>query len=109
MASLKEMLNTRGPFDAGDPFDAAAEMFRRQVADMTLEAIGKPPMCDLPGHRQIEAIIAGVLTGMVGVCFAHVEPGGYPAVMRAIRQYLPQARAQVEEIVKKITEKGNEP
>lgn len=99
MATTRELLKERGPFDASDPFDAAADMFRRQVADMVLAATDQPPMNRLPGHRQIEAIIGGVMVGMIGACFAHVEPAGYPAVMKAIKQYLPQAKATVLEIM----------
>lgn len=99
MASTRELLKERQPFDAGDPFDAAADMFRRQIADMALATMDAPPMDRLPGHRQIEAIIGGVLVGMIGVCFAHVKPSGYPAVMKVIKQYLPQAKATALEIM----------
>lgn len=97
--TLRDELAKRRPFDAGDPFDAAADMFRRQVAEMTLEAVGQPPLSHMDGHRQIEAMIAGVMTGLVGSCFGLIEPAGHTAVMKAIKNYLPQARANAEDIV----------
>lgn len=92
-------MTERKPFDGSDPFDAAADMYRRQVAEMVLASIGEPPLNRLEGHRQIEAIIAGVVTGLVGSCFGFIEPSGQKAVMKAIKNYLPQARQTAIEII----------
>lgn len=109
MVTTREFLKQRTAFDPGDPFDAVSDMFRRQVSEIALGAIGQRPMTDLERHRQIEAMIAGVLTGLVGVCFAHIEAGGRPAVMKAIRAYLPQARVQAEEIMRAAAAVLNHP
>lgn len=85
-----------GPFDPGDDFDAMAESFRRQVADMSLAAFDAAVYRDMDGIKQVECFMAGVVTGLVGVCFAHIEADGRDAMMAVIRAYLPQARENVE-------------
>ena len=87
------------PFDAGDDFDAMAESFRRQVSDMALRAMDAAVYRDLDGHRQIECLMAGVVTGLIGVCFASIKPEGRDEMMRVIEAYLPQARENVEGIL----------
>ena len=86
------------PFDPGEPFDAMAENFRIQMANMALTASEAAIYRDLDGIRQIECFVAGVLTGLVGVCFSQIEPTkiGRDQIMRVIEHYLPHAREQVE-------------
>ena len=86
----------QAPFDPGEPFDAMAESFRRQVAGMALEALRTAVYRELTPIQQIECFMAGVVTGLIGVCFASIEPAGRDEMMVAIREYLPQARHNVE-------------
>ncbi|MDO8596599.1 MAG: hypothetical protein Q7R45_08245 [Sulfuricaulis sp.] len=101
---MKKTVNVSGrkyfqPFDPGDPFDAMAESFRRHTADMALTALDAAVFRDLDGARQIECFIAGVLTGLVGVCFAQIETSDRNKLMRVIEAYLPQARKNAEEML----------
>lgn len=97
------MIPARAPFDPGDPFDAMAESIRRQVCDIALGMLNVGVYRDLTPGRQIECLIAGLLTGTIGALFAQIDPihsdEGRAELMRAIEAYLPQARQQAEEII----------
>lgn len=97
------MSKARAPFDPGDPFDAMAESIRRQVCDIALGMLDVGIYRDLPPGRQLECLMAGLLTGMIGVLFAQIDRAhtieGREAFMRAIVDCLPQARQQAEEII----------
>lgn len=95
-------MNQLKPFDPGDDFDAMAESFRRQTADMALVALDAGVFRDLPGHRQIECFMAGVVAGLIGVCFAQITPAGRDEMMKVIEAYLPQARENVEGILEQV-------
>lgn len=83
-------------FDPSDDFDAMAELFRRQIADMAINAPRAAVYRNLEGYRQLECFMAGVVTGLIGVCFAQIRPEGRDEMMEAITAYLPQARQNVE-------------
>lgn len=87
------------PFDPADPADAVADLFRRQVAEIALEVGNMPIYQQLGPRRQVESIMGGVLVGLIGVLFAHVTPEGRKPIMRAIKEYLPQARANAEGMI----------
>lgn len=53
--------------------------------------------------RQIEYFMAGVATGLIGVCFAHIQNAGRDEMMEAITECLPQARMQAEAIIEDAT------
>jgi hypothetical protein len=86
-------------FDPGDPFDAMADQFRVRIADMALDAFKIAIYRELAPSRQLECVMAGVMTGLIGVCFASIEPGGRDAMMEAIADYLPHARSNAEGII----------
>lgn len=88
----------RTPFDPVDPFDAMCENFRRQVVQMVLDAEGITLYREL-GARQLEAFVAGTLTGLVGVGMASIKPEGHKEFLRSIRGYLRHARFQTESIL----------
>lgn len=92
----------RKPFDPGDPFDAMAESIRRQVTDIPLEMMRASLYRDLPPHKQAECLIAGLLTGTIGVLFAYIHPDGRDALMEAVVDYLPDARKVVEGMLDSI-------
>lgn len=90
----------REPFNPDDPMDAMSEMFRRQVTDIALDAYKVTLYRELPVQQQLECFIAGILTGLVGVCFASLEPieGSRDVLMKAIAETLPQVREMAEGI-----------
>lgn len=88
------------PFDPNDDFDALADVFRRHVAHMYLMAQGQSPFAQLPPVRQLECFLCGVLTGVLGVSFACVMPEGRDDVMKMLADYLPQARLNVEDMLR---------
>jgi len=93
-------MNQRAAFDPGDDFDAMAESFRIHVTRMILEARSAAVFRDLPPTRQIECFMAGVATGLVGVCLTCVEEQGWDEMMEFISNYLPLARQNAEEIIR---------
>ena len=56
-------------FDPGDPFDAMADQFRTRVADMALAAFKIAIYRELAPSRQLECVMAGVMTGLIGEAF----------------------------------------
>jgi hypothetical protein len=86
------------PFDAGDPFDAMAELFRTQVTNLALDAYKVTIYRDLDTKQQLECFISGALTGIVGVCLASVKSEGYDAIMEYLAENLPLARFYAESI-----------
>lgn len=89
---------SREPFDPADPFDAMAESFRLQVCDMVIDAQKVAIFKELSWDQQIQAITAGVMTGLVGVLFAHVNAGGRDGIMEMLEKFLPMARQNAEDI-----------
>lgn len=90
---------THEPFDPSDPADLLADTFRREVAAMAQRIFDKEAFRGLTPIQQVESFMAGVTTGLVGVCFAHVEEAGHNGMMDVIAKYLPIAREQAEGIM----------
>lgn len=97
----------RAPFDPGDAFDAMADRFRREVADIALRAEKTTIFREMPTDRQVACFMAGVTTGLVGVCFAFVDREGRDPIVRALADYLPQAAENAESIAD--ADHGKEP
>lgn len=87
-----------GPFNAADPFDATAERLRTLVCDAALAVINTRAYRQLPPAKQMEAMLAGITTGMLAVAFASIEPAGRDDITAFIKSYIDQARVQVESI-----------
>lgn len=87
------------PFDQNDPFNRLADKLRREVAELASKAIRTADYRALSPADQLESLMCGILVGLVGVCFAHIEDGGRAAMIQAMADYLPQARAQAEGII----------
>jgi hypothetical protein len=87
------------PFDPAKAFDAMAENFRHQIGDMAIRARSVTIYRDMERHQQLESFMCGVITGLIGVCFAHIAPEGRDGMMQVISSYLPQARENVEDII----------
>lgn len=87
------------PFDHAEPFDVMADQFRRQTAGIASAAYKTTIYRELTPVQQLESFIFGVTVGLIGVCFASIRPEGRDEMIRAIVDYLPQAREQVEGIM----------
>ncbi len=88
------------PFDPGDDADAMADHFRIQLCNLVLDADRLAVYRDLDQTKKIECVMGGVLVGLIGICFASVNPEGRDAMMEAITEYLPQARDQAEAVMR---------
>lgn len=86
-------------FDSSDPAERLADDFRRGVAEIAQRTFKKGDYRGLSSIEQVQCFMAGIATGLIGVCFAHIEDAGRDAMMEAITEYLPQAREQAEGIM----------
>ena len=93
------------PFDPGEPFDAMADSFRTQVAKMAIEASDAAIFRDLTPVEQVQCLMAGVLTGLAGVCFSYVSEDGREAIAGAMRDTIDFAAANAAHII----ENGKKP
>lgn len=85
-------------FNANDPFDVTAERLRTLVCDAALSVINTRAYKQLSPEKQVEAMIAGITTGLLSVAFSCVEPSGRDEITAFIVNYIDQARLQVESI-----------
>lgn len=88
-----------GEFDPGDPYQAMCETFRRQVVEMAAEAYKTTIYRDLPPGQRLSALMAGTLTGLIGVCLITLDKAGHDAVIDAIIRAVPLSREQAEQII----------
>lgn len=86
------------PFNATDPLDATAERLRVLVCEAALSVIKTEEYLKLSPVQQIEALVAGISTGLLSVAFACIEPAGRDEITAFIVNYIDQARTQVESI-----------
>lgn len=89
----------RPAFDPGDPFDAVAEAFKNEVAEAALRMMKVTIYRELEPHQQLEALIVGTLTGLIGSAFAHAQPQSHDEIMKYIAEIMPLAREQAEAAV----------
>jgi hypothetical protein len=87
-----------GPFNAADPYDATAERLRVLVCDAALSIMNTRDYKRLTAAKQIEALLAGITTGMMTVTFAGMQPEGREEITAFIKTYIDQARVLVENI-----------
>lgn len=88
----------RDAFNAANPFDATAERIRTMMCDASLSIIDTPEYQRLSPTQQVEAVICGLTTGVLSVAFACVTPEGRDDITAFIKEYIDQARSQVEGI-----------
>lgn len=91
------------PFDPTDPFDIMADRFRREVAGLASTALKATIYRDLSPTKQIECFLSGVMTGMIGVCFASIKDEGREVMMDYVTECLPAARRLAEGILADAT------
>ncbi|WP_316184697.1 hypothetical protein [Bradyrhizobium sp. SZCCHNRI1003] len=84
------------PFDENDPFNRVADDLRRGVAELASRTLKTADYRGLGQTDQLQSMAAGLVTGMLGVLFAHIEDRGRDAMVEWLIDYLPQARAQAE-------------
>ncbi len=84
------------PFNPDDPGDIIADMFRKQVTELVIEADKVTLYREMNPQEQLQCFIAGALTGVVGVAFASVKSDGFDAMAEYIAACLPFARQQAE-------------
>jgi len=88
-----------GEFDPGDPHDAMCESFRIQVVEMMQKAERAAIYRDMDQASQLSVFVAGVLTGLVGVCLVCIAEEGHDEVVKSLADALPFARQQAEDII----------
>lgn len=86
------------PFNARDPFDATAENVRTMMCNAALSVLDTPEYRALSPERQVEAVICGMTTGILSVAFSCIVPEGRDDITAFIKDYIDQARVQVESI-----------
>lgn len=91
-------MTTPKPFDPDDDFDAACNLLRKGICDLALAADKDPAYARLAPEEQFGALMCGLLAGAVGVLLASSCKGSHDAVMAAIAEYLPVARALDESV-----------
>lgn len=92
-------MSERKAFDPGDAFDAMADSFRVQVAQIALDANKAAVFRELPPDKQLGCLICGIMTGLLGVGYAFVHPDGHAALRDSIRGYVDDAGHNAEDIL----------
>jgi hypothetical protein len=88
-------------FDPGEPFDAMFESFRTQVVDMAIKAREAAIYRDMPEAEQLSCLMAGVMTGMMGVTMVLCKKESWPDVRDLTRAYVDKAAETAAEIIQK--------
>lgn len=84
------------PFNPDDQFDAAAEAMRKRIVDAIIAERESALFRGLGDGLEIQAMLAGGLTAVVGALLCSTQPEGHEAVMEAVAAYLPHARANID-------------
>jgi hypothetical protein len=88
-------------FDPGDPFDSQCERLRREVTQLAIDCEKVTLYREMDPQRQLECLIAGILTGLIGAAFASTKREGRDYLMKYIGELLPVARLFAESMVDK--------
>lgn len=86
------------PFDASDPFDAMADSIRRATTYAVSEHLSLALFKELGPARQLQAILVGSMTAILGVALIYVEKDGRDEIEQVIRDFVSAARANAEEM-----------
>jgi hypothetical protein len=87
------------PFEPGEPHDAMAETFRRNIVEMVVAAPKIAIYRDMSDGEKLSAFMSGALTALIGVAFASVKVEARDIIMQSIETALPMARKQAEDII----------
>lgn len=86
---------TRKPFNPESAFDATAEAARQRIVDFCTNEILQKARTP----EQVEALICGYLTGLVGALLCTVAPKDREKVEKYIANYIPLAVEQAYAIM----------
>lgn len=86
-------------FNPNDPVDYLADQLRVRVAMEAASANSAGVRAGLSAQQIGTAIMGGMVTGVVGALLSMTKPDGHDALMEAIVEYLPQARANAMDII----------
>jgi hypothetical protein len=89
----------RASFNPADPFDASADALRHGIADVALAVFATPAFQALPAERQISCVMAGLMTGTMGVMLSFVREDAHDDFVRAVAEYLPAAQQNAYDIM----------
>ena len=92
-------MEARGPFNPADPFDASAEMIRRAVVQVVMDADRAAIFRDLPDERKVQCLMAGLMTGAVGCLFCFIRPECHEEFLKELAAWLPSIQEQVDSIM----------
>lgn len=81
------------PFREGDDFDELADRLRRDVAGLVLKLQDNLVYRRLSLDRQVEVVMAGLTTGLVGCLFSMTHKYSHNDLVELITDYIPQAAA----------------
>lgn len=79
-----------------EPFEATAEAMRHAICDAFLTVMASDNCRQLSAAQQLEAMIAGAMTGIMGSSFAFMAPQGRDGFVQFIKGYADIARKQAE-------------
>lgn len=88
----------RKRFDPSAPFDACAESLRKQICDIGIEMLDKPEFQGLSAEDQLKCLMAGLMTGCVGVMLAFVDHDSHDEFIAVLAAFVPVARKMADEI-----------
>lgn len=84
------------PVTHNEPFEATAESMRHAICDAFLTVMASDKCRQLSAPQQLEAMIAGAMTGILGSSFAFMAPEGRDSFVEFIKRYADIARLQAE-------------
>jgi len=67
-------MSETSPFDPTDPFNSQCERLRREVIQLVIDSEKVTLYREMDSKRQLECLVAGLMTGLIGAAFASVAP-----------------------------------
>ena len=96
-------MSARAPFNPAEPFDALANLAKREVAHAGVLITQRPEYkaAEADGADVGEAVMAGAMTAVCGIVMSHFEETdeAHAAILAAMAEYLPQALDQARSIM----------
>ncbi len=86
-------MSDRAAFDPTDPFDAMAEAIRNDVCEVAMSLDSRPGWRNLPEDQRIACLMAGLMTGTVGVLICFIKPENRDEFAKVLADYVPDAYA----------------
>jgi hypothetical protein len=83
--------------DIDDDFAAIADLADREVMNVGKQIFESREQWDADPNTFLQALLAGMLTGIVGIGFSLTAIEGRDSVMEYLREYLELARQDVED------------